>query len=230
MMPNEPLISCVMPTRGRQEMVRWALHSFYSQTYENKELMILDDEQEPSFVRFGLNEDMRYSRLSERSIPKKRNIINALAQGEIICHFDSDDWSDPNRLRSQLHLLQESEKAVTGFHSILMLDEKEEKAFKFTSPAPLLRYALGTSLMYRRDYWLKHRFDETKPIASDVDFVEAAYRAGELTSADGGQLMVATIHDGNSSKKRRDNNHNYSAVDWFRLPEAFRQTLTTVDH
>ncbi len=221
MMQNK-LVSCVMPTRGREEIGKKAIYYFLAQTYPNKELVILDDLEESTFDKGPNLSWITYAVSTSQLIPNKRNTVNAIAKGEIICHFDSDDWSDPRRLESQMHLMQETDKEVIGFHSMLMADEKEGLGFRFNGPKPLDRYCLGTSLLYTKTFWQKHPFDESKAIASDVAFIDAAYSAKELATADAGSLMVARIHEGNTSKKRRDNCTNYQPIHWSELPEGFR--------
>ena len=67
---------------------------------------------------------------------------------------------------------------------------------------------LGTSLCFRREYWTRNPFP-SKQIAEDVDFVKAAADAQELDVADeAGELMYATIHPGNTSRR------NLRAREW----------------
>src|SRR5688572_15862161 len=51
--PDE-LACAVMPTRGRVAFAKHALESFHSQTYPNKQLIILDDADDRSFPE-GVN-------------------------------------------------------------------------------------------------------------------------------------------------------------------------------
>ena len=61
-------------------------------------------------------------------------------------------------------------------------------------------YALGTSLMYRRDWWSAHRFDSVQ-VGEDNRFASEASAARELASTDARELMYATIHPGNTSPR-----------------------------
>src|SRR5688572_14083799 len=103
-----------MPTRNRGEFLRLAVESFQRQTYPNLELVIIDDSDVdithlvPSDDRIRL-----YRSTQRRSIGAKRNIACSRADGEIICHWDDDDWSAPNRITDQVTRLQESKAALT---------------------------------------------------------------------------------------------------------------------
>ena len=128
-------------------------------------------------------------------IGDKRNFGCERAAGEVIAHWDDDDHSGPDRLADQLSRLEESGKSVTGYHSMKFTDG--ERWWKY-SGSP--NYALGTSLVYRRAWWQRSRFRAVQ-IGEDNQFVAEAAAAGELATADAGELMHATIHGGNTSRR-----------------------------
>lgn len=208
-----------MPTRGRCEYAAHAVESFFAQVYPDKELVIADDGDDPSFPNGITGDGIRYycSSVSLRfQIPAKRNQCNTLAQGEIIVHWDSDDWSTPERIAYQVARLEESGKAVTGFNTLLFHEPSSGRNFEYRSNSS---YACGSSLMYRKSWWTSHPFMESKPIASDNPFVYAAARAKELDTVIGERMLIARIHDGNTSPKAR-RGPNYVEV-FEALPEAF---------
>lgn len=220
------LISCIMPTRGRREFARQALDCFLRQTYVNRELIIMDDHDDPSFPEppqmFGVH---YWLWQGERlTIPKKRNACCKLANGDYIAHFDSDDYSDPERLAVQMKLAEESGKAVTGFHSMPFYDERTKKAYRFASDGS---YAIGTSLMYRRDFWLEHNFRpgrDNPNVGEDNLFMGAARDCGQLHSVDAGKLMVARVHDDSTSPhdfSQVAQIHGFTPVSLDVLPEGF---------
>jgi hypothetical protein len=98
-------------------------------------------------------------------------------------------------LSDQLGRLVESGKSVTGYHSMRFLDR--DQWWQYTGT---VNYALGTSLVYRRDWWKRRRFHSVQ-IGEDNQFVAVASNAGELVTADAGELMHATIHPGNTSPR-----------------------------
>jgi hypothetical protein len=130
------------------------------------------------------------------TIGEKRNLGSDLSQGEIIASWDDDDWSAPSRISDQINRMQQSGKAVTGYHSMLFTDGSEWWKFKGHSTSNL-----GTSLCYRKDWWVEHRFP-SKKIGEDAGYIESAVRAQQFISADAGELMVATIHKGNTSPRQ----------------------------
>ncbi|MGY0036917.1 glycosyltransferase [Pedobacter sp. NJ-S-72] len=43
---NSPLVSCIMPTANREKFIPFAIAYFMTQSYRNKELIIIDDGKE----------------------------------------------------------------------------------------------------------------------------------------------------------------------------------------
>src|SRR6266567_7684949 len=93
-----PLVSCIMPTANRRQFARQAITYFQRQDYPSKELLILDDGQD--CIQDLMPEDaaIRYTRLTgKRSLGMKRNLACEMARGDLILHWDDDDWMAPNR-------------------------------------------------------------------------------------------------------------------------------------
>ena len=217
------LVSAIMPTRGRRQWAQQALDCFLAQTYESANLVILDDDEERSFyfAESYYPKVVHYLVPGKLSIAEKRNLAVQAANGSIICHFDSDDWSAPTRIADQLKLLEESGKDVCGFYGVLFYDEIHKRALKYVSGPD---YAVGTSLMYRKSFWEGHRFQKGHPnpnVGEDNRFVRAARDANELVSVDGGSLIVARLHAHNTSVKNPYQGMEYRPVPLEALPAGF---------
>ncbi len=214
------LVTCIMPTRARNVWAAIAVNSFIMQTYPNKQLIILDDRQEPSFTEVPRSPAVSYLRSDSRSIAEKRNILCGLAAGDLVCHLDDDDFSAPERIADQVQRLEASGKPVTGYHSMLFYESNPERAAKYVNNAPNF-YALGTSLMYRREWAMAHPFRLDKDAwGEDNNFVSDARSEGNLISVDAGQLMVARAHAGNTNQKDLTK-VDYRAVPLSAIPERF---------
>ncbi len=194
------LVSAVMPTANRRHFIPQAIDSFLSQTYENKELWILDDGVDPSGDLVPDNERIHYVGMSPKmTIPVKRNQVNSLTQGEIIVHWDDDDWSDAGRMVEQVEQLKGSKKQMVGYHSLAFWDERTRQAYWYQGTEHV--YACGTSQCYWRGFWELNHFDETIPLSSDNWFSRAARIRNELWTSSAEQMMVARIHAGTSNSK-----------------------------
>lgn len=215
----KPLVSAILPTRGRPEWAQRALDCFLLQTYSEKELIILDDLLEPSFPNGVMESCVHYVTSGIRNIPGKRNECCAFAQGEIIMHIDSDDFSAPGRMDAQVQLLQESEKHVAGFYSMFFYRVPTREWWYYRADAG---YALGTSLCYKREWQQAHPFPEALPVGEDNHFVKTAKKAGELISVDVANLMFARIHENNSSPKEMNGKSEYHIIPEGAVPRELR--------
>lgn len=188
-----------MPTRGRSQFAVRAVECFLAQTWSEKELVILDDQDNPSFPDFqdhDISGILQYHRLTQRySIGAKRNLCCSRASGDILMHWDDDDWSHPGRMADQVARLQTSAIGFTGYHSMLFEDESG-KRWKYRGHS---RYALGTSFCYTREFWLTHPFPDVMK-AEDNAIVS---RISGFPTVDAGELMIASIHRGNTSPREK---------------------------
>jgi glycosyltransferase involved in cell wall biosynthesis len=207
------LVTGLLVTRGRPEMAAQAVKCFQSQTYARKNLLIIDDVDQPSFSSWINQSDMLRLLLPKRfTIGAKRNIGVTHATGEIIMTMDSDDWSAPDRMADQVNRLLSSTKNVTGYYEMLFHEIATDQWMKYPEyPDP--NYALGTSLCYKRDWAVRHPFDEVN-VGEDNAAVTAARNGRELYSVAGLGMMVARIHADNTNKNLdwRETSHQVSAA------------------
>lgn len=181
---NQPTVAAIMLVNGRELMVRRAIKSFHSQTYENKLLFCLDTgEEEIHIIMNACGVYSEYApglRIDRYSVGKLRNVANGFAEpmkAEIIVHWDSDDLSHPNRITEQVALLQSSGKQAVGYRNMLFwrtlqLTEKDvygpegsddpcdvaEESWLYSNPQQ--SYCLGTSLCYWREVWERRPFPD----------------------------------------------------------------------
>lgn len=213
------LISAVMPTRGRREYAALAVQNFLSQTWPDKELIILDDADKPSFVTSPecLSSNIRYMVADRRyNIAEKRNMVCAAARGEFIIHFDSDDWSAPGRMAHQMEVLDREKKDVCGFRRMYFWQVDKKQPWIYSGTAD---YVLGTSLIFRRSFWAHNHWNVKFKIGSDNIFIARAVREKQLASSSSTDFMVSRNHSDNTNTRRYG--VNWRKVDRALLPAAF---------
>ena len=195
---DSPLVSCVMPTWNRRAFIPCAIDCFLKQTYENRELVILDDGEEPIQDLIPRDGRIRYVFESHRRVTgDKRNRVNELAKGAIICHWDDDDWSAADRIAFQVDLLEKSNKPVTGFGTLLFWDVDARKTKRYRTS--MAGYVCGTTLAYRKNFWALRHF-RLKQEASDNDFVNSIARS--IAASDEFSHIVARIHNCHHTSKK----------------------------
>lgn len=101
--PQAELISVIMPTFNRSREIADAILSVLAQSYQNWELIIVDDASEElgtaDVVASFAEERIRYIRLDERvGNGQVRNIGIKNSTGSVIAYLDDDDQWDPDNL------------------------------------------------------------------------------------------------------------------------------------
>jgi glycosyltransferase involved in cell wall biosynthesis len=203
-----PMASCIMPTMNRRSFVPLALKSFAAQDYPNKELLIIDDGDDPiEDLTTGLP-GVRYLRLPRRlSIGAKRNLACAEAEGQIIAHWDDDDWYAPDRLRYQVTALLAGAADLTGLVNSCVL---ELPAGDFWSVLPGLHRRMfvgdvhGGTLVYRKELLSEGlRYPEIN-LAEDAWLVQRALRSGKrLLRLNNPRVFIYVRHSRNAWREYR---------------------------
>ncbi len=218
-----PLVTALCLTRNRREWMPQAIRGFQGQDYPEKEMLILADGEDvsdlvPDDPRIYLHATPNDTR--PRTVGEKRNLGCSLVRSDIIVVFDDDDFSAPGRISDQVRRLLESGKAVTGYHSMRFTDGRRWWLYAGRETPNLI---LGTSLCFYREWWEYHRFQNLQ-VTQDELFGYAASEEGQSISVDAGDLMVATVHRGNTSRRDTDKNpwweiHSFSGIPGFSWPD-----------
>jgi glycosyltransferase involved in cell wall biosynthesis len=133
---DNPIISCLMLTRERQEMAKAAIDSFARQDYEPRELVVVCDGHEDyetlhDYATLACGSALVMTSVPRGSLPvgALRNRAIALARGDIICQWDDDDLSHPRRLSLQYeHMLHEGAN-VCFMSDQMQLIRKEQSLY-----------------------------------------------------------------------------------------------------
>lgn len=177
-----PLVSCIMPTRDRRAFIPLAIEHFLAQDYLNRELIIVDDGATAIGDLVTQLPSIKYIRVpSHLSIGEKRNLACREARGEIIAHWDDDDWYSPGRLSWQLAPLLADTADITGLELrfVLVLPE----GVFWTTDAQLHQRMFvgdvaGGTLVYRRSIFTGGVRYPDVSLAEDAAFLRNAQRQG----------------------------------------------------
>jgi glycosyltransferase involved in cell wall biosynthesis len=176
-------VTCIMPTYNRRAFLPLSLACFQSQTYSNKELVVVDDGSDAIGDLVESVADAGYVRLDRRlSIGAKRNLACERATGDIIAHWDDDDWYSPQRLQQQVEPLLAATHDLTGLVNSFVL-EMPSGQFWSTDGSVHKRMFVGDlhggTLVYLRALWLEGiRYPEVN-LAEDAAFIRTACARGK---------------------------------------------------
>ncbi|RQO70367.1 hypothetical protein DBR43_20320 [Pedobacter sp. KBW06] len=210
---ESPLVSCIMPTANRQKFLPFAIHYFIDQDYPNKELIIIDDGLESAKALIPNHPQIRYF-YSEPlgTIGVKRNHACDKAQGEIIMHWDDDDWYAPDWISRQVEALSTSGADITGLNTVLFYSPSVEKRWVYEDSDLEKPWLCGATMAYRKSFWKEHPFVDIQ-VGEDYDFV---WNSGAKTFAlDYFQGFISILHAHNTSIKPVENpRHKKKGTTW----------------
>lgn len=201
-----PLVSCIMPTANRQKFIPLAIDYFLKQDYPNAELIIIDDGIEPAGALIPNHPKIRYF-YSEPigTIGVKRNYACEKASGEIIMHWDDDDWYAHDWISTQVSVLTSSDADITGLNRVIFFSPSVEKRWMYENTDTDQPWLCGATMAYRKSFWQKHPFIDIQ-VGEDYDFV---WNSGAKTHAfDYLNGFVAILHAHNTSIKPVENVHH----------------------
>lgn len=122
---RQPLISVVLPTRDRRQLLARAIESVERQTYSNWELLIVDDGSVDDTAQFlaGLDHPkIRCLRGNGRGVCAARNVALAAAGGELIAYLDDDNTMHPGWLKAVAWGFEQRPSKSTLYGAIVVDD------------------------------------------------------------------------------------------------------------
>ena len=105
---DSPKVSVIVPTYNRADRLERALNSIVSQTYQDFELIVVDDgsTDKTSKVMESFPKAQYLSIKKNSGVSNARNVGLASAKGELICFLDSDDLWNEKKIQIQAQWLE----------------------------------------------------------------------------------------------------------------------------
>ena len=175
-----PTVSVVIPTYNRLEDVRRALRSVQAQTFQDFEIIIVDDGSsealQPLEGQFAKTRVIRHA--TNQGAASARNTGVSAARGEYTAFLDSDDEWLPTKLAQQLAILQvrpDLGACTTGFINLTpqgrVLDIPARQADWYRHLAKGCGLSPGSTLLARTALLVEFPYDPTFPRQEDMDLL-----------------------------------------------------------
>jgi glycosyltransferase involved in cell wall biosynthesis len=146
-----PLVSCIMPTFHRRAFAPRAIENFLRQDYPDKELIIVDHGPDPIEDLIPTDPRIRYRRCGDQiTLGAKRNLACQESHGEIILHWDDDDWEADWRISYQVENLLKERADICGLDKVYYYDSAANRAWQYVYPAGGKPWVGGNTLCYRK--------------------------------------------------------------------------------
>ena len=209
---STPHVSCIMPTANRPNFIPIAVGHFLNQDYRNAELVIIDDGKESVAHMLPDHHRIKYFYTEPLgSIGKKRNYACEKSRGEIIMHWDDDDYYAYDWMTRQLKALEESQADIVGLNQIVFFSPLVNKFWNYADKNTARPWLSGATMAYRKSFWEKHPFKDLQ-IGEDYDYLwnsKAKIYAHEYPNG-----FIATLHAGNTTLKPfEDSRHKKHAIE-----------------
>src|SRR4026209_2226024 len=150
---DSPLVSCIMPTCNRRAFVPHAIWYFLSQDYKNKELVIVDDGSDCIKDLVPDNYQVRYIRLQNAmTLGEKRNFCIKESKGDLIMHWDDDDWMASYRISYQVKEMLSHKVEICGLKEMLFCEIETRKCWLYKYSSNGRPWLAGGSLLYTKDF------------------------------------------------------------------------------
>ena len=174
-----PLISVIIPTYNRYDFLLEAINSVKNQSYQNFEIIVVDDGSIDKTCRLQSNNSVVCLHQENKGPAAARNAGAKIARGKWLAFLDSDDTWDENKLQTQINYADKNPD-----YNIFYSDEFwirngkkvnkkniHKKYHGWIYPHCLKLCFVGfSSLLIKKSTWFENGgLDESFPVAEDYD-------------------------------------------------------------
>lgn len=194
---RKPLVSVLLPVNNGEEYVEESIRSILSQTYDNFEIIVINDGSTDRSSRIVNNIDdprIRYYEQNNRGLAAALNFGIRVARGEYLARQDQDDFSLPKRLEKQVSFLESHPDygMVGTWAGIWDGRRKTKKVHKHPEESIVLKFRLlfgnpfvHSSMMIRKEVFEKVGFystDESRQPPEDYELWSRVARVFEVAN------------------------------------------------
>lgn len=171
---NNPLVSIIIPSYNHEKYIEECILSIINQTYENIELIVIDDGSTDSsniiLTKLQQQYNFIYIHRPNQGLINTLNEAIHLAQGEFVSWMGSDDFFVPEKTQLQINFFNANPDFALCYGKMTFIDNnskiiKEAKSNSFAAGyvLPKLLYKCFIPLptiMVKKDILLQYGFDE----------------------------------------------------------------------
>lgn len=222
-MENEIMVSVIITTYKRANMLERAVESVLGQSYENIEVIVIDDNDENTEYRYSTENIMQKYKNNKKVVyvKHKKNMNGAAARntgikfanGSVVCFLDDDDWYLSEKVEKQLKYLiskKEYDAVYCGWsrENKLTIPKKEgDLSFELLSGMNLIY--TNTIMMWKEAAincggW-DERFKRNQEAVFLLRFFNKGYKIGVVSEA----LVEFDISDRSNALNSKGNEEQF---------------------
>lgn len=193
------MITVGIPFYNAELYLADAIKSVMAQTYQNWELILVDDGSKDNSLMIAKDFEKQDSRIRvisdgiNKKLPARLNQIISEAKGEYIARMDADDVISPKRLEMQLTVLEEESNIDLVSTGILSLKNDlsligyrgtpSDKEITLNDAIMGTTGIIHASLMARTKWWRRNLYNINNKLAEDHELWLKAFLANDLKVA-----------------------------------------------
>lgn len=175
-------ITIAIPFYNAERYLADAIRSVFAQTYQNWELILIDDGSTDSSLQIASSiKDPRVRVIADgqnKKLATRLNEVSKLATYNIIARMDADDLMATNRLEKQLQILKNNptiDLVSTGVYSVTnslqMVGARGVSANNITLKQLLFKEIGVThaAILAKKEWYLRNTYNTNLKIAQDYD-------------------------------------------------------------
>ena len=226
-----PLVSVIIITRDRPELLKRAIFSVAEQGYENLEIVLVDNcSRVPpdlaDYAHLSLTISL-YKTQSFVNASKSRNFGISKAKGDYICLLDDDDYYLPNHTKLLMDVFHTDSTVMMAYGNTRMLGVNNADLGLCVGPPEIrdlmyYRYIHLNSLMIKRSILNDIKFDETMTKFVDADLIFSIVRKYKCVHVN--QELTVWNRD-NRSDQITKKNRKGAEINWTILCKKFAPVI-----
>ena len=185
---ENPVVSIILPTYNRAELLKKSIESILKQTFREWELLVIDsgstDNTSKLMKDLGhIDSRIKYFNIPKSNVPGISEYLNygiKNSQGKYIARMDDDDvWCYTDKLKQQVEFLDSNSDYVLLGGGVVMVDSDDNVLYKFfknEKDDEIRKHSLlscpfeHTTVMFRKDSAVSIGGYNKFKVAEDWDF------------------------------------------------------------
>ena len=208
---GKPLVTAVVTTYNRPEMVQHAIQSVLTQTYESLEIIVIEDGSRSGVKEWlqtqGLRQIRHIRHEENQGLPAARNTGLNNSNGKYIAYLDDDDEWKPEKIQKQIELAERLNSDYAIIYCGLEVKDESGRVVALNMPRlkgtirdEIVKKGLNTipsSFLFRKEVLLRiGGFDTDLYTGIDHDLWMKIAKHGYKTDYVNEPLVIHTQHDG----------------------------------
>ncbi|MGL4452579.1 MAG: glycosyltransferase [Sarcina sp.] len=180
------MISIILPVYNGEKYIQSAIKSVLAQTYQNLELIIVDDgsiDKTKEVINKFDDKRIKYIYQQNKGQAGARNKGLDLAKGDFIGFIDADDIYERNKLEEQIEILKNDDSVDVVYNDVLVFSEQQKdyilkSELEFENSDDFSAYVLfrqivpsPASMLIKSKLASNIRFDENYRYTEDYKFI-----------------------------------------------------------